>query len=641
MKRKHRRIKRRGYAGGGPVTASNYGVASDTSAETSQMAPVYMSVTLDNRSHNPEHFSEDYAPNETMPDGAPEVPEGAGYARGGVVRGYDDGGEVDDDDDYEEEDAPEAEEDDDEGPAEGAPPVRPQGPPRQPAGEEEEVDPEEGGDPDQMEARGDQVPMGQEGRKPPLDTDFSARGRTGYNPEAAPEEDTGRYSDAGYGPRMPQQQNDESRVRNALAAIRQALGLNENGGPEPAPPPSYGPRTTLPAEGSILDNAAKSYQASRMDPMTEGGLPTPPMEAQRDPTQRDPANGLYQRGDFGDDPLGGLVRRGATALKNYFDGGGAMAQPQVEQALANTDKTRPGLDQAGKIGKTFNDIYAQDPKAAGEFVQAMKPSYANLRAAAMAAAGQGALVEATQLASKMNDLIPNGKSVTFTRGQNGNINAHVRDAIEGGKETAVFTMTPQQFANYLKGPASTLDGAVELGVEKALGSAGKLVTPEQQRQGPSTGYQRAMEDYKLQMQAYRAFPYQGQEGQFERLLDRLRNGGDRVNAERAKQQAITDRQNKNLDAVDRRYRDMDEARGLREVYKGINDKFKADPGYKPTPREQQIIDRVQERYSRDRNAPQPQQSAPANNSAPPSAAPAGMVWGRSRSTGEWSLRPQR
>src|SRR5690349_10765320 len=95
MKRKHHRIKK-GYAGGGPVTASSYGTASDTSTTASSLAPAIMSNALDSRSHQPEHFSEDMEPISTRPEGAPSAPEEVGYKNGGPVRktGYASGGEV-------------------------------------------------------------------------------------------------------------------------------------------------------------------------------------------------------------------------------------------------------------------------------------------------------------------------------------------------------------------------------------------------------------------------------------------------------------------------------------------------------------------------------------------------------------------
>lgn len=627
MKRKHRRIKRRGYAGGGPVTASNYGVASDTSAETSQMAPVYMAVALDDRSHNPDHFSEDYAPNETIPEGAPEAP--AEYARGGVVRkkGYEDGGEVDDDDeDYD--DAPEASEEDDvEDDAEGVPPVRPRGPPSEEAEEEEEIDPADGGAGDEIQAGGEGQPVGEGGQRPSLDTDFSGRTRTGYGAAAEqPPEDEGRYSDAGYGAPMPE---PEGMLKSAMRAIRQALGVEEPGtanrysntgyGAAVEQQPSYGPRTTLPAEGSILDNAAKSYQTSQMDPMTEGGLPTPPMTPAT-PGQRDPNNGFYQRGDLtgANDPVQNFARKGVSAIVDYFKGGGAMAQPQMEQALANTDKTSPGLDQAGKIAKTFSNIYAQDPKTAGEFVQAMKPSYENLRAAAMAAAGEGALAQAAQIATKMYGLIPDGKSVSFSPQRDGTIGVMVKDANNGGKPLAAFKLTPEQFANYLKGPASTLDGVVEMGAQKALASAGGKAAPmpgEQRQQ--STGYQRAMADYMLQKRAYDAFPLSSQRGQRERLYERLQGKDSRVAAEREKQRAISERQDRRLKSDTERNRDSDTGRGLTAAYNAIARRMSQDAGYKPNDREQRVLDRFYDRYGGNDRNEQPQQRAPQQQSSSP------------------------
>src|SRR5262249_20702296 len=69
-----------------------------------------------------------------------------------------------------------------------------------------------------------------------------------------------------------------------------------------------------------------------------------------------------------------------------------------------------------------------------------------------------------QLAERLNNLIPNGRSVSFVQTEDGRINAIVRP--EDGSATRTFSMTPQQFNQYALGPSSVFDIAAQAGIEK-------------------------------------------------------------------------------------------------------------------------------------------------------------------------------
>jgi hypothetical protein len=151
----------------------------------------------------------------------------------------------------------------------------------------------------------------------------------------------------------------------------------------------------------------------------------------------------------------------------------------MTQLLDRATQENPHLDQSGSIRKAFQDLMGKgDMDGASRFIQALRPSYDNLRAAMVAATGQGKFVEALQIAEKLNNLIPNGNQVSFHPTENGLITAIVRP--ENGEAARTYHLSPQQFQDYAKGAGSVFDIAADKGIDATLQAAmqGPAQNPE-------------------------------------------------------------------------------------------------------------------------------------------------------------------
>jgi len=145
---------------------------------------------------------------------------------------------------------------------------------------------------------------------------------------------------------------------------------------------------------------------------------------------------------------------------------------QMTQLLDRATQENPHLDQSGAIRKAFQDLVGRgDMDGASRFVQSLRPSYDNLRAAMTAAVGQGQWVQALQIAERMNNLIPNGNQVSFHPTENGLITAIVRP--ENGEAARTYHLTPQQFQDYVKGAGSVFDIAAQQGIDHGLQQASR------------------------------------------------------------------------------------------------------------------------------------------------------------------------
>jgi len=153
------------------------------------------------------------------------------------------------------------------------------------------------------------------------------------------------------------------------------------------------------------------------------------------------------------------------ALHDYLKGDRSFTPQQMTDILNRTSAADPTLDQNGAIRKAFHDLVANgDMDGASRFVQSLRPSYDNVRAAMIAAASQGDYGAALQLAGRLNNLIPNGRSVDFVQTEDGRITAIVRP--DNGGPATTFSLTPQQFSQYAMGPSSVFDIAAQEGIEK-------------------------------------------------------------------------------------------------------------------------------------------------------------------------------
>jgi hypothetical protein len=166
-------------------------------------------------------------------------------------------------------------------------------------------------------------------------------------------------------------------------------------------------------------------------------------------------------------------------LQQYLKGERSFTPEQMTQALDRATQENPHLDQSGSIRKAFQDLVGRgDMDGASRFVQALRPSYDNLRAAMVAATSEGKFVEALQIAERLNNLIPNGNQVSFHPTENGLITAIVRP--ESGEAARTYHLTPQQFQDYAKGAGSVFDIAADQGIDATMKSAmqGPAQNPE-------------------------------------------------------------------------------------------------------------------------------------------------------------------
>jgi hypothetical protein len=487
-------LKRTGYQAGGEV---GYGVS----------GPVMMSAALRGRSSDPDHAVEDASALATMPEGAPEVPtdEGEGYARGGSVRrrlGYQEGGEVDDETD----EPPEMEPEELEPALQELEPEPPRARMPADAAEEEEEEPptaaggeeegggEEGGDEEGGGGGQQRAPQGEEGGD-----EEGGGAPTGYNappadqadrdPRALQEQEQAAAEPVGYQPQQAAQDSDpEQQLRDVLDYTRKQFGLDRDQHPQPRPqqvaelPEQPGVRPELPAGQAPVGLPPPPTSAP-----PESAGPEEPMQAPVAP-QGPPQPGGMPRAPQEPAPQGQAPRTQAQPqwsdtqqpLEQYLKGDRNFTPEQMTQALDRATQQNPHLDQSGAIRKAFQDLVGRgDMDGASRFVQSLRPSYDNLRAAMTAAVGQGKFVEALQIAERLNNLIPNGNQVSFHPTENGLITAIVRP--ESGEAARTYHITPQQFQQYANGPSSVFDIAADAGIDRTLQAAMQkpAVNPEE------------------------------------------------------------------------------------------------------------------------------------------------------------------
>lgn len=634
------RRRRTGYATGGSVAsdaASSYGTAVNTGVDPGEMAPVLMSTALDSRRDNPDHSSEDFESISTRPGGAPSAPDEIGYKKGGPVRrtGYASGGNVDED----EEDSIEEEPQDDE---EAIEPVS--GVEEDDQEDGEDLDPEGRKESRaEREIEDEEKAEDEEGAgKKPAKTGYNAppTDQDDRDPAALQAQQNASQEPTGYNRASQDVKPAGSALQDVLDWTRRIFGLDGNNAAptlgDAQSRPWYAqdngmlPVNAVAAAGRAADSGIRSVTSNLTGPTTSS-LNQPPISPELSPdesTPRDPfksfneaqrptddrfAPPLVQRpptpdvpgakpagqGGIGSDaartsepptaapatnvdrnmsaPLG-KVADPQVAIRDYVNGARAFTPDQMSELLDRTSRDNPGIDMNGAIAKTLRDLHARgDMDGASRFLQGLRPSYNNVQASAIAAASMGRIQDAAKLASTMDNLIPGGANTNFTVGQDGNVHAVVRP--ENGNPSA-FTMTPQQFAQYISNPAMTgFDHAAEVGTENSLLKAGAKPASMGVEQGgtagagaatggaqtgvgtigPSSAQQRQMgyeaaqraaagtpeqqaqrqkdkqnvdRDYQLRLKAYEAYPMSNQRAQRQNLLERLRGQDSKVEAAR-------------------------------------------------------------------------------------------------------------
>jgi hypothetical protein len=504
------------FAAGGSV---GYGVS----------GPVMMSAALDSRSRNPDNAVEDAAPLATRPEGAPEVPEEMGYRRGGPVRkkkrrtGYQEGGEVEeyeDEGDYYEEPEPElpqeleeeaeSEPEEEEG-GSRLPPMEDErttpsieleeempSDPREGAEEEPEGAPEgEGAEEGPPPARGEGE-EGEEGGGRTAPTGYNAppTDQGDRDPQALREQEEAAEEPTGFQQAALRPADDpQQALRDVLDWTQKQFGLDR---PEQQQPQTEQPQQQAGLEvppltgamyprdrGKVEADWMRGYgpspaQAPQPTAPEEGRPPAPP--EQQMPPQPQPA-APFPRTEQTPTPQPRPQTAPAAPptapqqLASYLKGERNFTPEQMTQLLDRSTQANPNLDQSGAIRKAFGDLVDRgDMDGASRFVQSLRPSYDNLRAAMVAAAGQGKFVEALQIAERMNNIIPNGNQVTFHPTENGLITAIVRP--ENGQAARTYHLTPQQFQDYAKGPASVFDIAANRGIDATMETASGMQNPE-------------------------------------------------------------------------------------------------------------------------------------------------------------------
>lgn len=511
-----RGYKKTGYAAGGSV---GYGVS----------GPVMMSVALDSRSSNADHAVEDAGPLATRPEGAPSLPsmsDEQGYRRGGSVRktGYQEGGDVEYEDEdntqsygtdipeepeepeFREPEEPEfspsrmMEDEWDEGIPEG----------RQGGGEEGEEDqasPEQAGRQEQAEEEGEEEEGGG-GRGAPTGYNAPPQDQDDRDPDALRAQEEAAQEPVGFQPQQPAGQDDpEQQLREALDWTRKQFGLDKDQQPQqmaqaqpaeqeqpagrpslpagqapvglPPPPSTAPPESVGPEEGRPRD--PNNWDPNRLDMK---GYPGEQKFTPNIPPLTGPGGGPRVEGGAQPQAVSGVQGPAAPAgapkqLTDYLRGERNFTPEQMTQLLDRATQENPNLDQSGSIRRAFQDLMGKgDMDGASRFVQSLRPSYDNLRAAMVAATSEGKFVEALQIAEKLNNIIPNGNQVDFHPTENGLITAIVRP--ESGEPARTYHLTPQQFQDYAKGPASVFDIAADKGIDATLQAAmqGPAQNPE-------------------------------------------------------------------------------------------------------------------------------------------------------------------
>jgi hypothetical protein len=360
---------------------------------------------------------------------------------------------------------------------------------------------------------------------------------------------------------------DETGENPAIGRLRQNLE-SFNAAQPPAPGEQFAspltqrpPAPPVPGEKPAGQGGIGSDEARAPGPLAPATNVDSDAAAQATPTGR-PVTGLGKVGDP------------QTAMRDYINGARSFTPDQMSELLDRTSRDNPGIDMNGAIAKTLRDLHARgDMDGASRFLQGLRPSYNNIQASAIAAASMGRMQDAVKLASTMDNLIPGGVNTNFNLGPDGNVNAVVRP--ENGQAKA-FSMTPQQFAQYIGNPTLTgFDHAAEMGTERSLlqagaqptntatqpaagqpaqapagpmatigpstaerrqqqtgyGAAGRNLSPEQQGQRQQDKFN-ADRDYQLRMRAYEAYPMTNQRAQRQNLLERLRGQDSKVEAAR-------------------------------------------------------------------------------------------------------------
>jgi hypothetical protein len=462
------------YAYGGPVVGDRgtSSSASTSGSASSSGGPLAMSAALDSRSHNPAHFAEDHEAISTRPEGAPSVPDEFSYKRGGTVKkkkrkktGYQEGGEVDDEEDQPaQEEAPVAAEEPPPPPPEEAPPLPP------PTGYN-------AAEPDQADR--DAAALADQGAV--------AKEPTGYQSQAQPEEqDPGQILKdildwTRRTLKLPGYTAPTATVERPETAEPETTG----GGPAPTPaaeaplapvpmPPSglgRGPPTGPPVEAvrpfqnpnANLEEAVPGMSPAERRALTgtQGAEPAQPRSpAAPTPAQTPPTA-----------PAAAAAPGEQQALADYLKGTRNFTPQQMTDLLNATSAQHPDLDMNGAIHKTFQDLTSKgDTDGASRFLQSMRPSYDNVRAAMIAASAHGDYGTALRLAEHLNNLVPNGRQTSFVQTEDGRVTAIVRPS--DGSPTRTFSMTPQQFDKYVSSPNTLFDHVAEKGVEATLAGAG-------------------------------------------------------------------------------------------------------------------------------------------------------------------------
>jgi hypothetical protein len=458
-----RRMRRRptGYAQGGPVN------------------PLLMSTSLDSRSDNPVHYAEDREALATRPADAPSAPDDYGYEQGGEV--FDTEDDDDDDDDAEWDKLEKVDVDDDEEELEpgghtlvGGPdefPEEPEEPPPEqaaPAGEDEEAAPE-----DQAAA-----PEGTaEQQAQPEEAGGGGGGGGGGSQGAQPKTGYGQDPDQPEQPEAPQDTGfDQSQaapvsapLKDVLDYTRKQLGIEgpkqaEAPAEQPAAPAADQQRNAAAAATAQVADASGQTGAAPQDP-GETTPPQPPAESAATPEQQ-PRIPTPPRQAAAPQPSGTASGPGnKQAIADYMSGKGGYTPEQMTELLDRTNQTNPNLGQDGAIHQAFKELVdKKDIDGASKFVQALRPSYDNVRALMIAASSKGDFDTAMQLAERLNKLIPNGDQARFTQLPDGRVLATIEP--EGGGPATQHAMTKEQFARYANSPLSLFDHVADQGLDK-------------------------------------------------------------------------------------------------------------------------------------------------------------------------------
>lgn len=293
-----------------------------------------------------------------------------------------------------------------------------------------------------------------------------------------------QVSDTGYDRAGLAQQQDTDRnyvmdglnwLRNNfnLGGVTEALGFGDRGpasarGPAPEAQPRIG-LTPLPAE-TPPSGRQGGVDTGYLTPATTAIKGFMGFGADQRPAAQPQQLGMgYSGAPAEPDVTAGAGGAGRpSGIEAYLQGHGAIDADRLGTILDNVAQNNPDLDHNGLRYKAVVDAARLgDNETVGGLLQNFRTSYDEMIGRARGAEGHGDLAGAVRLATEAHNHVPDNRSIDYAVMPNGNVSATARNA-DGTGVPQRFTMTPDQFRNYLEGVGTSFDHVIENGAERNL-----------------------------------------------------------------------------------------------------------------------------------------------------------------------------